>query len=110
MTTASTTSRETTAFTHHPSEVTLASSAGKWLERKGEGTAIYYHPAHTYNIDELLLALNGARKYYSLWFREYPWKELKLSEFPSLSTYAQSPVSRTSCIPPESRCSFPSST
>jgi ABC-2 type transport system permease protein len=63
--------------------------AGKWAVRTGEGTAIYYHPEHTYNIDELLLALNGARKYYSLWFREFPWKELKLSEFPSLSTYAQ---------------------
>jgi len=63
--------------------------AGKWAERKGEGTAIYYHPAHTYNLDELMLALNGARKYYSEWFREFPWKELKLSEFPAMSTYAQ---------------------
>jgi hypothetical protein len=63
--------------------------AGKWAERKGEGTAIYYHPAHTYNIDELMLGLNGARKYFSEWFREFPWKELKLSEFPGLATYAQ---------------------
>jgi len=63
--------------------------AGKWAERKGQGTAIYYHPAHTYNIDELMLALDGARKYYSEWFREFPWKELKLSEFPALATYAQ---------------------
>jgi ABC-type Na+ efflux pump permease subunit len=63
--------------------------AGKWKERKGDGTAIYYHPAHDYNLDELMLALNGARKYYSLWFREFPWKELKLSEFPALATYAQ---------------------
>ncbi len=63
--------------------------AGKWAERKGEGTAVYYHPAHTYNIDELTLALDGARKYYSEWFREFPWKELKLSEFPAMATYAQ---------------------
>jgi hypothetical protein len=63
--------------------------AGKWAERKGEGTAIYYDPAHTYNIDELMLGLNGARKYFSAWFREYPWKELKLSEFPAMATYAQ---------------------
>jgi len=62
---------------------------GKWAQRKGEGTVIYYHPAHTYNIDEMMLALNGARKYYSQWFREYPWNELKLSEFPAMSTYAQ---------------------
>jgi len=63
--------------------------AGKWAERKGDGTAIYYHPGHGTNIDELMLALNGARKYYAEWFHEYPWKELKLSEFPALSTYAQ---------------------
>jgi ABC-type transport system involved in multi-copper enzyme maturation permease subunit len=63
--------------------------AGKWAERRGEGTAIYYHPEHTYNIDELMLGLNGARKYFSEWFREFPWKELKLSEFPALATYAQ---------------------
>ena len=63
--------------------------AGKWAERRGEGAVIYYHPAHTYNIDELMAGLEGARKYYSLWFREFPWKELKLSEFPALATYAQ---------------------
>jgi aminopeptidase N len=34
-------------------------------------------------------ALDAARKYYSEWFGEFPWKELKLSEFPDLATYAQ---------------------
>ena len=28
-------------------------------------------------------------KYYSEWFAPYPWKELKLSEFPAYATYAQ---------------------
>ena len=63
--------------------------AGRWSVRRGEGTAIYYHPSHAYNLDELMLALDGARKYYSLWFHEFPWKELKLSEFPALAAYAQ---------------------
>jgi len=63
--------------------------AGKWKEARGEGTAIYYDPAHATNIPELLAGLNGARKYYSQWFRTFPWKELKLSEFPGLATYAQ---------------------
>ena len=63
--------------------------AGKWAEARGQGTAIYYHPAHATNIPELLAGLDGARKYYSLWFREFPWQELKLSEFPGLATYAQ---------------------
>jgi aminopeptidase N len=50
---------------------------------------VYYHPAHTYNIPEIRAALDGARRYYSEWFYPYPWRELKLSEFPNLATYAQ---------------------
>src|SRR5262249_49538272 len=63
--------------------------AGKWAERRGQGTAVFYHPGHAYNIDEIGEALDASRKYYSEWFYAYPWQELKLSEFPDLSTYAQ---------------------
>ncbi|HEV8067853.1 MAG TPA: M1 family aminopeptidase [Planctomycetaceae bacterium] len=63
--------------------------AGKWAVHPGQGTAVYYHPGHDYNLDEISEALDAARKYYSEWFWPYPWKELKLSEFPNLSTYAQ---------------------
>jgi len=63
--------------------------AGKWDVRRGENTVIYYHPGHEYNIDEMIEALDGARKYYSEWFYEYPWKELKISEFANLASYAQ---------------------
>jgi aminopeptidase N len=63
--------------------------AGHWAVRRGEGTAVYYHPAHAYNVAEMVEALDAARKYYSLWFRPYPWRELKLSEFPALASYAQ---------------------
>jgi ABC-2 type transport system permease protein len=63
--------------------------AGRWAERRGNGTAVYYHPGHDYNIDEISEALDASRKYYSEWFYPYPWRELKLSEFPNLATYAQ---------------------
>jgi ABC-type transport system involved in multi-copper enzyme maturation permease subunit len=63
--------------------------AGRWKVRRGEGTAVYYHPGHDYNLEEIGTALDAARKYYSEWFYPYPWKELKLSEFPDLSSYAQ---------------------
>jgi ABC-2 type transport system permease protein len=63
--------------------------AGRWKERRGEGTAIYYHPKHTYNIDEMTAAIDASRKYYSEWFMPFPWNELKLSEFPGLAGYAQ---------------------
>jgi len=33
--------------------------------------------------------LDAARKWYSAWFGEYPWKVLKVSQFPNLASYAQ---------------------
>jgi len=62
---------------------------GRWSERKGKGTVIYYHPEHAYNIDEMSATLDASRQWYSTWFHPYPWRELKLSEFPNLDTYAQ---------------------
>jgi hypothetical protein len=63
--------------------------AGRWAERRGQGTVIYHHPSHTHNLDEMSEALDAARRWYSEWFMPYPWRELKLSEFPALAGYAQ---------------------
>jgi len=62
---------------------------GRWAERRGQGTVIYYHPEHTWNVETMGEALDAARLYYSQWFGEFPWQELKLSEFPALADYAQ---------------------
>ncbi len=60
-------------------------------EKRGKlGTVVYYHPAHAYNVDEMLEALEKARTHYSDWFAPYPWPELRLTEFPSMADYAQS--------------------
>jgi hypothetical protein len=63
--------------------------AGRLIEARGKGTAVFHHPAHTYNVDEMLSGLDAARENFSAWFYPYPWGELKLSEFPNLATYAQ---------------------
>jgi aminopeptidase N len=63
--------------------------AGRWQVERGEGTAIYYDAAHPYNVAEIRESLDAARRYYSEWFYAYPWRELKLSEFPAFATYAQ---------------------
>jgi ABC-2 type transport system permease protein len=62
---------------------------GRWAVRRGHGTAIFYYPGHGYNIDEMIGALDAARRWYSAWFRPFPWRRLKLSEFPALAYYAQ---------------------
>jgi len=63
--------------------------AGRWEVRRGKGTAVYYSKKHPFNVGEMVEALDAARKYYGEWFRPYPWRELKLSEFPALASYAQ---------------------
>lgn len=63
--------------------------AGRWAEKRGNGTVVYYHPGHSYNVETLSTALDAARQYYGEWFHPYPWGELKLSEFPGLAGYAQ---------------------
>lgn len=63
--------------------------AGRYAVKRGEGTALYYDPAHHYNVDEMLDAMNSARRWYGEWFGTYPWKLLKVTEFPALAGYAQ---------------------
>jgi len=63
--------------------------AGKWDQRQGKGTRLFYHPEHTYNVEEILSAMDAAREYYSKWFMAYPWQELRISEFSGVSVYAQ---------------------
>ena len=63
--------------------------AGRYAVEEGRGTAIYYHPEHDYNIEEMSAALDAAREHYSEWFHPFPWELLKLSEFPAYATYAQ---------------------
>ena len=63
--------------------------AGRYALEEGRGTAIYYHPEHDYNIEEMSAALDAAREHYSEWFHPFPWELLKLSEFPAYAGYAQ---------------------
>jgi ABC-2 type transport system permease protein len=69
---------------------------GDWRVKRGDGVAVYYDARHPYNVDEMLEALEGARRWYGEWFAPYPWKELRLSEFPGLATYAQGPPTNIS--------------
>ncbi|RKH20428.1 hypothetical protein D7X74_03900 [Corallococcus sp. CA047B] len=63
--------------------------AGRWDRVEGEGTVVFHHPSHGFNVKEMSRGLDGARRYYSEWFHPFPWAELKLSEFAGLDNYAQ---------------------
>jgi ABC-2 type transport system permease protein len=62
---------------------------GRWDVRRGRGTAVYYHPGHPYNVDAMLATLDAARRHYSEWFHPFPWREIRISEFPNWAGYAQ---------------------
>ena len=62
--------------------------AGRWEVRRRDGTAVFFHPGHEANVDQILRTLAAARARYSEWFHPYPWQELRLSEFPDLETNA----------------------
>ncbi|HLQ67670.1 MAG TPA: M1 family aminopeptidase [Candidatus Limnocylindrales bacterium] len=72
----------------HPVKI-LNVICGRWQVKQGHGTAIYYNPAHATNVAQMSATLDAARRWYSEWFQPYPWRDLKLSEFPGLAGYAQ---------------------
>jgi hypothetical protein len=74
--------------TDHPAKI-LNIVCGRWSVKQGEQSTVYYYPGHKYNVDEISSTLDAARHWYSQWFTPYPWRELKLSEFPGLAGYAQ---------------------
>ncbi|MGE5176612.1 MAG: M1 family aminopeptidase, partial [Hyphomicrobiales bacterium] len=74
--------------TDHPVKI-LNVVCGRWKERDGQGTRLFYDPSHPFNVAEMSATLDAARRWYSAWFLPYPWRELKLSEFPALAGYAQ---------------------
>ena len=63
--------------------------AGRYDVKVGEGTKLFYHPSHDYNVAEMIDAMNAARRWYGEWYGTYPWRTLKISEFPGLASYAQ---------------------
>ncbi|MFM8697595.1 MAG: M1 family aminopeptidase, partial [Phycisphaerales bacterium] len=63
--------------------------AGRWQESRGKASVIWHLPQHGFNVPVMLEALDGAHEWYSKWFWPYPWKELRLNEFPGLAGYAQ---------------------
>ncbi|MCX5690931.1 MAG: M1 family aminopeptidase [Planctomycetota bacterium] len=62
---------------------------GPLVETKGKVTSIFHSPRHEYRTQRMAEMLDAARTYYSQWFHPYPWRDLKITEFPGVATYAQ---------------------
>ena len=55
----------------------------------GRRTTVYYDPRTPHNVPTMVRALDAARDRYGSWFAEYPWTNLRVTEFPGLAGYAQ---------------------
>jgi hypothetical protein len=64
--------------------------AGRYAERRRGDHTVYYHPAHGFNVETMLDALDTARTAYELAFGALPHRDLRIVEFPRLSTFAES--------------------
>lgn len=51
--------------------------------------AVYHHPAHPYNVDRMLTAMQTSLEYYSTNFSPYQFKQARILEFPAYATFAQ---------------------
>lgn len=64
--------------------------AGPYVVQRAVGASVFSLPEHRQAATEMAATLATARRHYSEWFLEYPWKDLRLSEYPDLEGQATS--------------------
>ncbi|MEY2113716.1 MULTISPECIES: ABC transporter permease/M1 family aminopeptidase [Rhodanobacter] len=64
--------------------------AVKHEARKGVDIAVYYNPAHAWNVQRMTQGAKDALDYYDANFTPYQFKQLRILEFPNYASYAQS--------------------
>lgn len=63
--------------------------AEKHRRHSGIDLAVYYHPAHAWNVDRMLDALAASLDYYQANFGPYPFDHARITEFPGYHDFAQ---------------------
>jgi ABC-2 type transport system permease protein len=63
--------------------------AEKHRRHAGIDLAVYYHPAHAWNVDRMLDALAASLDYYQANFGPYPLDHIRIVEFPGYRYFAQ---------------------
>lgn len=64
----------------------------RWISPQGKkvNLEIYYHPAHTYNLDRMMNGMKKALAYCSENFSPYQYRQMRILEFPRYAGFAQS--------------------
>ncbi len=69
--------------------VQSARYAEKHRRHGGVDFAVYYHPAHAWNVDRMLDALGPSLDYYQANFGPYQFDHLRILEYPGYANFAQ---------------------
>ncbi|WP_420126279.1 M1 family aminopeptidase [Longimicrobium sp.] len=84
------TARFVSAVPIHPRfSIQSARYAEKHRRHAGVDLAVYYHPAHAWNVDRMLDAMAAALDYYQANFGPYPFDHARIVEFPGYLDFAQ---------------------
>ena len=70
--------------------VLSARYASRIEDWNGVQLAVYYHPAHEWNVDRILESLKDSIAYFGETFSPYQYRQMRVLEFPSYATFAQS--------------------
>ncbi|HET7434113.1 MAG TPA: M1 family aminopeptidase [Thermoanaerobaculia bacterium] len=74
----------------HPRFAVLSARyAEKHRRHGGVDLAVYYHPAHAWNVDRMLNAMEAALDYYQSSFGPYQFDHFRVVEFPGYLSFAQ---------------------
>ena len=69
--------------------VQSARYAEKHRRHNGVDLAVYHHPAHHWNVDRMLNAMQASIDYYGRAFGPYQFDQARILEFPGYATFAQ---------------------
>jgi ABC-type transport system involved in multi-copper enzyme maturation permease subunit len=82
-----------------PMENFYAYLSARWLVKKGQYASVsgrqipievYYDPKHPWNVDRMIQAAQTSLTYYEANFSPYPFRQLRILEFPDYARFAQS--------------------
>ncbi len=62
---------------------------GPLAVKHGDQAEIFYSSRTPHNVETMVKALAVSRQRYTAWFGEYPWTNLRVTQFPALADYAQ---------------------
>ncbi|MDO1527575.1 M1 family aminopeptidase [Fulvimonas sp. R45] len=78
----------------HPMLNFAAWMSARWAVKRvddhGTTIAVYYNPAHAWNVDRMIEGTKDALAYYDAHYTPYPFRQLRIAEVPNYYGFAQS--------------------